>query len=54
MFECRDLRFDVYSYAAIQEDMLMNIAANLKAIEEIKNGEEPVQYILDRIDEKLG
>lgn len=25
-----------------------------KAIEEIKNGEEPVQYILDRIDEKLG
>ena len=24
------------------------------AIEEIKNGEEPVEYILDRIDEKLG
>ena len=25
-----------------------------KAIEEIKNGEAPVEYILDRIDEKLG
>ena len=25
-----------------------------KALDEIKNGEEPVEYILDRIDEKLG